>query len=323
MTLDSNNAETNYSPEVIDLAARFWDLANSDLSNGYAMIEMAEILQEIAEVADALPTMIVRRLRPEPVDSDDYAYVEALKVAYLAENFWTFQYFKFDEHGEHGKQRDDKLDVRDAGEAGKGLFAKEEIKKGEVIFVSTGKRKISCSPYESREVVKADHDDERKYTLKPRNPDELWPNAICVGEEDLEQIVGSQTSPRNIKANIWLDPSPTCPLRYLNHSCEPNIARTADAVTFVAMRDIAPNEQLTCDYSTLEVNPDWHMDCKCGAAHCRGVVGAIQSLPDELLETYGRYLPPFMMDLFKRSHPNISQDVYHTIGMIRWMLVRH
>ena len=331
MALDFlHDLEPDGEQEIIALSARFWALADSDLPNGFAMIEMAEILQKIAEAADSLPTIIVRRLRPDPVNFD------VLRVAYLAENFWMSTYLRFNDEKSpyslpsYSEKRyelkggkTDQLEARNTDEAGKGLYAREKIQKGDPIFVCSGRRKIFSSPYESREIVEKVHDGKRRFSLRPRNPDQLFLNAICIGQEDLEPMVGLRIENPKIKANVWLDPSPTSPLRFLNHSCEPNIKRTRDALTFVAMRDLSPNEQLTCDYSTVEVNPDWQMECKCGSAHCRGLIGSIQSLPEELLDTYSRDLPQFMLDLFRESHPDIDRDVHDTISTVRRILGRH
>jgi SET domain-containing protein len=58
---------------------------------------------------------------------------------------------------------------------------------------------------------------------------------------------------------------------YINHSCEPNcFSRVVHGhMLFFALRDIAPGEELTLDYT-----PSQHPGrrCTCGAAKCRGVM---------------------------------------------------
>ncbi len=66
---------------------------------------------------------------------------------------------------------------------------------------------------------------------------------------------------------LYADP----PARFLNHSCDPN-AGLRDAVTFVAARDIAADEEIVFDYSTCVPDPSWTLECACGAASCRGRV---------------------------------------------------
>lgn len=58
---------------------------------------------------------------------------------------------------------------------------------------------------------------------------------------------------------------------FINHCCEPNcFSRVARGhMLFFALRDIAPGEELTLDYT-----PSQHPGrrCTCGAANCRGVM---------------------------------------------------
>ncbi len=59
--------------------------------------------------------------------------------------------------------------------------------------------------------------------------------------------------------------------RFINHSCEPNcFSRVMRGhMLFFALRDIAPGEEITLDYT-----PSQHPGrrCTCGAAKCRGVM---------------------------------------------------
>ena len=54
---------------------------------------------------------------------------------------------------------------------------------------------------------------------------------------------------------------------YINHSCEPAI-RTAQNFE-IAVRDLEPDDEVTCDYGSLNA---WPMKCLCGAASCRGSI---------------------------------------------------
>ncbi|SDD81168.1 SET domain-containing protein [Aquimonas voraii] len=57
--------------------------------------------------------------------------------------------------------------------------------------------------------------------------------------------------------------------RYMNHSCAPASRGIGDAFE-IAVRDIQPGEELTCEYGTLNlVQP---MACRCGALSCRGEI---------------------------------------------------
>lgn len=57
---------------------------------------------------------------------------------------------------------------------------------------------------------------------------------------------------------------------YINHSCKPNayMQTIAGHLLVLALRDIAPGEEITIDYEST-----WHSDrkrCSCGAENCRG-----------------------------------------------------
>jgi uncharacterized protein len=75
---------------------------------------------------------------------------------------------------------------------------------------------------------------------------------------------------------------------FTNHSCDPNtgIRLTARGTIVLALRDIAAHEELTYDYSTYLNNPYESLNCLCGAANCRGVVGNFSTLPAELRQRY-------------------------------------
>jgi len=61
-------------------------------------------------------------------------------------------------------------------------------------------------------------------------------------------------------------------LRYINHSCKPNTYMRVlhNRVEFYALRDIAHNEELTCDYG--ETHHDGKLKCRCGAEGCAGFI---------------------------------------------------
>jgi SET domain len=85
----------------------------------------------------------------------------------------------------------------------------------------------------------------------------------------------SESDPNSIgiARGVWIDPE--FPLVFINHSCEPNSAFTGER-TLVALRPIAPGEEVTMDYSTSEADVDWSMSCACGSAACRSTLRSIQ-----------------------------------------------
>ncbi|MDY0749120.1 SET domain-containing protein-lysine N-methyltransferase [Paucibacter sp. R3-3] len=59
-------------------------------------------------------------------------------------------------------------------------------------------------------------------------------------------------------------------LRNINHGCAPNaqLRIKQGRVEFYALRDIAPGEELTCDYG--ESHHEGRLTCRCGAPNCAG-----------------------------------------------------
>jgi SET domain-containing protein len=79
---------------------------------------------------------------------------------------------------------------------------------------------------------------------------------------------------------------------YTNHSCDPNLAIQGQIV-LVAMRDIAPGEELTIDWATTD-DLDYAMDCHCGRPQCRGTVTGKDWMKRELQEKYAGWFCWFL-----------------------------
>ena len=71
---------------------------------------------------------------------------------------------------------------------------------------------------------------------------------------------------------------------FSNHSCDPNIG-VQGQIVFIALRQIAPGEELTHDWATTD-DDDYSMQCRCGAATCRGVVTGQDWRKKELQQKY-------------------------------------
>ena len=74
----------------------------------------------------------------------------------------------------------------------------------------------------------------------------------------------------------------------VNHSCDPNagLRFTDDGVFLVAIRPIAPGEEVTWDYSTTLAESNWHMICQCRAEGCRRVIGNFATIDPERQQFY-------------------------------------
>jgi hypothetical protein len=82
--------------------------------------------------------------------------------------------------------------------------------------------------------------------------------------------------------------------RCVNHSCEPNCG-IRGLFDIVAMRSIAPGEEITWDYEMTEDSDWWRMECRCGTASCRRVIGAYRNLPDERRQKYRGYVSEWLL----------------------------
>lgn len=131
------------------------------------------------------------------------------------------------------------IEIRTSKTHGKGIFAKESIKKGERIQYIHGKpiHKVVKNSKESKSIS----------------------NWIGMSSTD------------------WYNTDGT-PFRYINHSCNPNSAITGSK-TLVAIRAIKENEEITIDYSMTDADPFWGIQCHCGESNCRKVIQAIYTVP--------------------------------------------
>jgi uncharacterized protein len=100
--------------------------------------------------------------------------------------------------------------------------------------------------------------------------EEIW---VLKGRPVTASPSGSDPNAVGFGPDMWIDPDP--PFEFVNHSCAPNGAfgRSGE---FYALRPIEKGEEVTLDYSTTEVDPDWRMACGCSAITCRKELRAIQ-----------------------------------------------
>ena len=72
--------------------------------------------------------------------------------------------------------------------------------------------------------------------------------------------------------DLWLCSDGSLVDDMINHSCAPNAGFADGEAVLYALRDIAAGEEVSWDYSTSIAEPGWSLECRCGAANCRGVV---------------------------------------------------
>lgn len=146
--------------------------------------------------------------------------------------------------------RSAKTEVRASPIHGKGLFAKQAIAAGEIVAVKGGHILTR----------------QEWATLEPQ----LGSAEIQISEE----LFIAPTREEQRESSML----------YTNHSCDPNIAIQGQVV-FVAMRAIAPNEELTHDWATTD-DLDYDITCNCGSLNCRRIITGKDWMKRELQEKY-------------------------------------
>jgi uncharacterized protein len=132
--------------------------------------------------------------------------------------------------------RSPKTEVRASPIEGRGLFAKAAIPRGEIVVIKGG------------------------YVLDGAAWAKLAP---ALGPAEIQIAEDFVIAPVHAAEREGA-------MVFTNHSCEPNIALQGQIV-FVAMRDIAPGEELTHDWATTD-DGDYVMECRCGHASCRRTI---------------------------------------------------
>ena len=162
-----------------------------------------------------------------------------------------------------------KIEVREhPDKGGCGAFARQAIAAGELLAVWSG------------EVVTLE-----QWRQLPRG---IQLHTVQV-EEDL------------YLASLYADEPADC----INHSCDAN-AGLSGQIAVVAMRDIAPGEEVCIDHAMCDGTPYDEFDCECGARHCRRrVTGDDWRIP-ELWERYDGYFAPYLQRRIERLKQRLA-----------------
>lgn len=148
-----------------------------------------------------------------------------------------------------------RLEVRDTGAKGRGIFALEPIRAGELIAA--------------------------------------WGGTVVPAA--LMHLVSTELTKLSVQIedDLYLVEDRPGPGVYINHSCDPN-AGIAGSHLLVAMRDIAPGEEVCFDYAMTDGSPYDEFECACGAANCRGrITGNDWRLP-ELWQRYDGFFSLYL-----------------------------
>jgi cyanophycin synthetase len=92
---------------------------------------------------------------------------------------------------------------------------------------------------------------------------------------------------------------PPAPMKFFNHSCEPNcgllVRSGVDELEIHALTNIAAGAELTLDYETFEEEFEALTGaCLCFSRGCRGRLRGYSTLPQELRDYYGIYVAEYL-----------------------------
>ena len=152
---------------------------------------------------------------------------------------------------------DPRVELRSSSTEGKGLFARESIKKGETVII--------------------------------------WGGAIFT-ESDIKKDKAEKHSVVEIGEGIYLGiprGKPQTLDDFMNHSCNPNLW-LKDEVTLVARRNIEKDEELTADYATWVSRSYWQMECHCGSLFCRHLITGNDWKLKKLQNKYRNHFSPYL-----------------------------
>lgn len=159
-----------------------------------------------------------------------------------------------------------KVEIRTSGIDQKGMFAKELILKGEMVYIKGGHLLTREEIYSTKII-----------------------NSYLPISDDYYLGATSKEEEEEIKL-------------YNNHSCDPNCGLHGE-ITFVAIRDILPGEELTVDYAFID-NEDYSFTCNCGGSKCRHIVTGYDWKIKELQDKYYPYFAQYLKDKIDSERAN-------------------
>lgn len=154
--------------------------------------------------------------------------------------------------------RSPKTQVRESAIHGRGLFAINDISKGEVVAVKGGHIITREVLEQLRPVLGA---------AEIQIGDGLFISPVTEAERDGSMI-------------------------FSNHSCEPNIG-VSGQIVFVGMRNVRAGEELTHDWAMTDDDNE-SITCACGSANCRGRVTGKDWQRPELQRRYAGYFSSYL-----------------------------
>jgi SET domain-containing protein len=157
--------------------------------------------------------------------------------------------------------------VKPSSIQGRGLFAIEDIRAGEIVCVKGG----HIFQHERLRDTVA----------------QLGPAEIQIAEN---LFIGPLTKEDREGSMI-----------FSNHSCDPNIG-VQGQIVFVAMRDIHCGEELTHDWAMTD-DDMYQMECRCNKPNCRKVITGQDWRNKELQEKYRGFMSWYLQQKIDMNLP--------------------
>lgn len=148
-----------------------------------------------------------------------------------------------------------KCEVRAKGSGHQGVYARAPIAQGEVIAV--------------------------------------WGGEIWTREQFMQLPVQLRRLTLQVEEDLYLSGPDEDPADYVNHSCNPN-AGLSGQIVLIAMREIAPGEEVCFDYAMSDGSDYDEFACECGAPNCRRFIRGSDWRNPALWERYRGYFSPYL-----------------------------
>lgn len=166
-----------------------------------------------------------------------------------------------------------KLEVRETLKYGKGVFAKSDIKKGEMLFVMGG------------------------YILTIEDENHL---KGIVADKPIEISDRFSIGPRNASD------LKNMPQHFVNHSCNPNVGFQGQ-IFMVAIKKIKIDQEICYDYAMVmnscsDSNSYFTFDCKCGSKDCRNIITEDDWKIKKLQKKYYGYFQWFLQEKINKKN---------------------
>ena len=168
---------------------------------------------------------------------------------------------------------DPRIEIRSSTVDGSGSFAKELIKKNEVVIIWGGGVVVTEKEFQK---------------------------GFAEGKYQSETAIHFDETHKWVQLATDIDEQDAA----LNHSCDPNLWFVG-GWPLAARRDIMSGEELTFDYSTGETYP-LRSECRCDAINCRKKITGEEWKDSDFREKYKGHFNPYIQALIDKRFGKIS-----------------